>query len=145
MKTRNIVISCVLGLTLFAGLGVAVFERTLAVCNTSDLVGWYYSPPSTTAASNGAFDVNMGLAWAYKSTSNPWIGAVEYDTSSTNIATVDYTPAYFFPSQCVDDVVIEAEGFLDTDCSNGTLKTLGWVVDPYREDTKILTVYEGCP
>jgi hypothetical protein len=116
-------------------------------CTEEPMVAWDTSPTSTDATQD-YFDVDLQFEWAYPDVPN--IGAIEFDgDNSVNILTdnqqypLTIYPAYFFPECCNGSVEVQVTGYLESNPGNGTLSLLGWCWDPFRENTKDVTVIDG--
>lgn len=99
------------------------------------------------ADSFGDFPTKNGavwVVWCTESETDPWIGAMEIVTESTEMECFDgaqggsiaVSPEYFYPSDCEDeeiDVAVAGEVIDDLDCEDTTLVVQAFVWSPLLE------------
>lgn len=141
-------ITFALGVVLFvaaSGLFVASMREAAACAGTDDC---HWSPDYNTTSDTARYFEFEGptLVWQFRET--PYIGVAEMGSgaSQTNIQSVDYDPAYWFPTNCTGAQQCWIFGYLDVGTTSGQVTTKGSISDsgsppPYDESFHELDIY----
>lgn len=123
-----------LGALLFVAVSglFVVSVREVRACPGTSTVHWDPNPMSVARSGTDFHTDGPSFVWQYAST--PFVGSVDIAASEfqVNIASVTYTPAYWFPGGCEDWQQVDIEGTL-VSAGTGQLTTIGSMTSPYRE------------
>lgn len=145
MKNSILKIGCVVALLGAVMMSGRVLEQAWACSSSSEVIFNDLTVPSevhtTFDGEHDVFDFQLTFNWLYPDIPN--IGVMEWDdTASSEIDSVSYDPAYFYPSECTGGLAIQATGDLVGGNENdGVLVTDGWCWDPLETDTKTVIIY----